>query len=34
MTDKSHRDWIPYAVAAVTAIAIAFGLWLSGVWAG
>jgi hypothetical protein len=34
MTDKTHRDWIPYAVAAAVALAIAGGLWFYGMWFG
>jgi hypothetical protein len=29
-----QRDWLPYAVAAAAAIAIAAGLWLFGEWFG
>jgi len=30
MNGVMHRDWIPYAAAAVIAAAIAVGFWLSG----
>ena len=29
-----HRDWIPYAVAGVIAVAVAVGLWVFGTWFG
>jgi hypothetical protein len=29
-----YNDWLPYALAAAIAVAIAVGLWLFGVWSG
>ena len=34
MTEDIHRDWIPYAVAVVVAIAATVGFWYFGTWLG
>jgi hypothetical protein len=34
MTEDVHRDWMPYAVAVVIAIAATVGFWYFGTWLG